>query len=103
MSNASVDLPEPLTPVTHVRALSGILISRFFKLFCLAPRIWMNLASLAGWVIGICPCAPARAARVSLQAIFFHENTAEARAVNQIEGFLFIWKQLSRRSFGCVV
>src|SRR6266850_4200491 len=43
MSNAKVDLPEPLTPVTTVRALRGISISRSLRLFCLAPRMWMHL------------------------------------------------------------
>src|SRR5258705_4235287 len=48
MSNASVDLPEPLTPVTTVRALRGISRSRSFRLFCLAPRMRMHLPSITG-------------------------------------------------------
>src|SRR5690242_21649101 len=42
MSKASVDFPEPLTPVTTVSAFSGTLTSIFLRLFCRAPRIWIN-------------------------------------------------------------
>ena len=39
MSLTSVDLPEPLTPVTAVSTPSGILTSMFFRLFSRAPRM----------------------------------------------------------------
>ena len=39
MSLTSVDLPEPLTPVTAVSMPSGIATSMFFRLFARAPRI----------------------------------------------------------------
>src|SRR5919198_843678 len=39
MSLTSVDLPDPLTPVTAVRTPSGILTSMFLRLFSRAPRI----------------------------------------------------------------
>ena len=38
MSLTSVDLPEPLTPVTVVNRPSGMLTSMFFRLFSRAPR-----------------------------------------------------------------
>ena len=37
MSWTSVDLPDPLTPVTQVSVLSGIATSIFFRLCSLAP------------------------------------------------------------------
>src|SRR5674476_1611763 len=37
MSWTSVDFPDPLTPVTHVRVFSGIVTSIFFRLCSLAP------------------------------------------------------------------
>ena len=39
MSLTSVDLPDPLTPVTAVSTPSGIATSMFFRLFSRAPRI----------------------------------------------------------------
>ena len=42
MSLTSVDLPEPLTPVTAVNTPSGIVTSMFFRLFARAPRITMS-------------------------------------------------------------
>src|SRR5512139_1582294 len=39
VSNASDDLPEPLTPVTTTSLSRGISTSTFFKLFSRAPRI----------------------------------------------------------------
>jgi hypothetical protein len=39
MSLTSVDLPDPLTPVTAVSRPSGILTSMFFRLFSRAPRM----------------------------------------------------------------
>src|SRR5437870_4657546 len=48
MSNAKVDFPEPLTPVMTVRAFSGICMSRFLRLFCLAPRMWIKFSLMGG-------------------------------------------------------
>jgi hypothetical protein len=42
MSLTSVDLPEPLTPVTAVKVPSGIATSMFFKLFARAPRMTIS-------------------------------------------------------------
>ena len=42
MSLTSVDLPEPLTPVTAVSTPSGILTSMFFRLFARAPRMTIS-------------------------------------------------------------
>src|SRR3954447_15672760 len=39
MSFTSVDLPEPLTPVTAMKTPSGNVTSMFLRLFCVAPRI----------------------------------------------------------------
>src|ERR1051325_2136987 len=39
MSLTSVDLPEPLTPVTAVSTPNGMRTSRFFRLLARAPRI----------------------------------------------------------------
>ena len=42
MSLTSVDLPEPLTPVTAVSVPSGIATSMFFRLFARAPRMTIS-------------------------------------------------------------
>ena len=42
MSLTSVDLPDPLTPVTAVSVPSGIVTSMFFRLFARAPRITIS-------------------------------------------------------------
>ncbi len=42
MSLTSVDLPEPLTPVTAVSVASGIATSMFFRLFARAPRMTIS-------------------------------------------------------------
>ena len=42
MSNASVDFPEPLTPVIIVNEFLGIATSIFFRLCKRAPFIIMN-------------------------------------------------------------
>jgi hypothetical protein len=39
MSLTSVDFPEPLTPVTAMKTPSGMVTSRFLRLFCRAPRM----------------------------------------------------------------
>ena len=39
MSLTNVDFPEPLTPVTATNAPSGMVTSKFFKLFSLASLI----------------------------------------------------------------
>src|SRR5260221_14567570 len=50
VSNASEDLPEPLTPVTTVMRLIGIENEMFLRLLTRAPR-----TSIASWVmIGAC-------------------------------------------------
>ena len=68
-----VDLPEPLTPVTTVRALRGISISRSLRLFCLAPRMWMHLPFSGRGVTEDCSDKfPLPGRRLSLQAILFH-------------------------------
>jgi hypothetical protein len=43
MSNASVDLPEPLTPVTTLNLPRGMSTLRFLRLCSLALTIWMLL------------------------------------------------------------
>src|SRR5882724_286189 len=50
VSNASEDLPEPLTPVTTVMRLIGIENEMFLRLLTRAPR-----TSMASWVM-ISPC-----------------------------------------------
>src|SRR6185436_11739121 len=53
VSNASEDLPEPLTPVTTVMRLIGIENEMFLRLLTRAPR-----TSIASWVmIGACKAA----------------------------------------------
>ena len=42
MSLTSVDLPEPLTPVTAVSTPSGIATSMFFRLLARAPRMTIS-------------------------------------------------------------
>ena len=42
MSFTSVDLPDPLTPVTAVNVPSGIATSMFFRLFARAPRMTIS-------------------------------------------------------------
>ncbi|CAB4659202.1 unannotated protein [freshwater metagenome] len=54
MSFTSVDFPEPLTPVTATKALSGIATSISFRLFSFAPLTtnW-RLGSIARLFAGI--------------------------------------------------
>ena len=42
MSLTSVDLPEPLTPVTAVNVPIGIVTSTFFRLLARAPRMTIS-------------------------------------------------------------
>src|SRR5262245_13655972 len=46
VSNASDDLPEPLTPVTTTSLSRGISTSTFCRLFSRAPRIWIVVLML---------------------------------------------------------
>src|SRR6266540_7388899 len=50
-SNASVLLPEPLTPVTTTNFPRGMATERFFRLCSRAP--WMEMASCADPVSGL--------------------------------------------------
>src|SRR3954462_1104349 len=61
----SVDLPEPETPVTHVRTPSGNSTSIFLRLCCRAPTILMHVfAFLREFGISI-DLRPVRYSRVS--------------------------------------
>src|ERR687887_2315739 len=66
MSLTSVDLPDPLTPVTAVRTPSGILTSMFLRLFSRAPRILRSpfIDGRRAFGVGI-DFAPVRYAAVS--------------------------------------
>src|SRR5713226_8883409 len=85
MSKASVDFPEPLTPVMTVRALRGICRSRFLRLFCLAPRILIQF-----WLM--------RCFLLKLKLL--RQNAPKAWAVDQVEGIFFTWKELQGGVFG---
>src|ERR1700724_2051431 len=56
-SSISVDLPDPDTPVTHTRRLSGIRTSRVFRLCSAAPRS----SSQRLWRAPATPPGPGRA------------------------------------------
>ena len=62
MSNANVDLPEPLTPVTTLNLPRGMLTLRFLRLCSLALTIWMLLlntgARRATGAIELAPTLP---------------------------------------------
>ena len=60
MSKASVDLPEPLTPVTTLNRPRGMSTERFFRLCSRALTIWMLFDGDAGR-----PAAPSPAGRGS--------------------------------------
>jgi len=53
MSLTSVDLPDPLTPVTAVSTPSGIVTSMFFRLFSRAPRITSSPLSAGRRACGV--------------------------------------------------
>src|SRR5215470_8333854 len=79
MSKASVDFPEPLTPVTTVRALRGICRSRFLRLFCLAPLILIQFWLMEGFLLKM---------KLLLQ------NAPKTWAVDQVKGIFFARKKL---------
>src|SRR5215468_4566922 len=79
MSKASVDFPEPLTPVTTVRALRGICRSRFLRLFCLAPLILIQF-----WLMKV----------FLLELKLLHQNAPKTWAVDQVERILFAREEL---------
>ena len=76
MSNASEDLPDPLTPVTTVIALCGISTLTFFRLWTRAPR--MEIVSLPALPTG---CADASAGMSSFVPKASPDSTATHRRV----------------------
>src|SRR5215472_12004719 len=61
VSNASEDLPEPLTPVTTVMALCGISRVMFFRLWTRAPRTRKVSCSGVEWSPAVVICFVAKA------------------------------------------
>ena len=79
MSLTSVDLPEPLTPVTAVSTPSGMLTSMFFRLFSRAPRMTISpLQRRAAGTVGVGDRARAGQIRAGQRrsAVAVHQQSA---------------------------
>ena len=82
MSLTSVDFPDPLTPVTAVSTPSGILTSRFFRLFARAPRMTISPFSSGRRAFGVgMTRAPVRYAPVSEKGSAVSSMSACGRAL----------------------
>ena len=93
MSLTSVDLPDPLTPVTAVSTPSGILTSMFLRLFARAPLMIRSpfIDGRRPFGVGI-DFAPVRYAAVSEAHSAPFEESLASREPQPLNNFGVPWK-----------